>query len=52
MTFKIGQTVRRVEKDLKYKLFYKLRWCEWFPGVEWLRWEVLFDHNDKRHWYD
>lgn len=39
-------------KNLKYKLFYKLRWLEWLPGVEWLRWEVLYDDKDKRHHYD
>lgn len=39
-------------KNFKYKLFHKLADHQWFPGVEWLRWEVLYDYNDKRYWYD
>lgn len=39
-------------KNIKYNLFHLLSDWELFPGVEWLRWEVLYDHTDKRHWYD
>lgn len=45
-------------KNLRYKLWHKLTFLrDKTPKpitsiLDWIRYEILFDSKDKRHWYD